>query len=157
MKSMTRVFSVLFLLFATLSFAQQKNEKDYSMYPQKIDGYQQKMIFLKKMSNEDNYRVEIFVGKNAQVDVCNNFFLMGDFQEKDVEGWGYNYYQFSSKGDIGGTLMGCSDNKKVEKTIFAQTLHVRYNSKLPIVVYIPEGYVLKYRIWKADKKLITVN
>jgi cytochrome c-type biogenesis protein CcmH len=28
---------------------------------------------------------------------------------------------------------------------------VRYNSRLPIVVYIPEGYEVRYRFWKAEE------
>ena len=29
---------------------------------------------------------------------------------------------------------------------------IRYNSKLPIVVYAPEGVEVQYRVWKADPK-----
>jgi ecotin len=32
-----------------------------------------------------------------------------------------------------------------------QPLLINYNSKLPVVVYVPEGMDLKYRIWKAGK------
>ena len=34
---------------------------------------------------------------------------------------------------------------------------INYNSKLPIVVYVPDGYSLEYRIWKANDKLILVK
>jgi ecotin len=27
---------------------------------------------------------------------------------------------------------------------------VRYNSKLPVVVYVPEGLEVRYRLWKAE-------
>lgn len=30
---------------------------------------------------------------------------------------------------------------------------LRYNSKLPIVVYTPENVEVKYRIWKAEDKI----
>jgi len=29
----------------------------------------------------------------------------------------------------------------------------RYNSRLPIVVYVPQGVDVKYRVWQADAKL----
>lgn len=29
---------------------------------------------------------------------------------------------------------------------------LRYNSKLPIVIYAPKDMEVKYRIWKADSK-----
>ena len=30
---------------------------------------------------------------------------------------------------------------------------LRYNSKLPIVVYTPDNVDVKYRIWKAEEKI----
>lgn len=29
----------------------------------------------------------------------------------------------------------------------------RYNSKLPVVVYVPDGLEVSYRIWGADEKI----
>ena len=39
----------------------------------------------------------------------------------------------------------------VDKFVSAQPQLVRYNSRLPLVVYAPEGYEVRYRIWKAGK------
>ena len=153
---MTKLFSIVALILTTLSFA-QKSKIDYSMYPKAKTGYEQKVITLKTLPNEDNYSVELFVGKKTAVDTCNNFFLAGNFEEKTVDGWGYNFYQFESNGNVAGTLMGCMNNKTVEKTVHAKSLQTRYNSTLPIVVYVPKGFTLEYRIWKADEKLTTVK
>ncbi|EJN3870404.1 ecotin, partial [Escherichia coli] len=30
---------------------------------------------------------------------------------------------------------------------------LRYNSKLPIVVYTPDNVDVKYRVWKAEEKI----
>ena len=152
-----KVFSVLALLKVMLTFAQKNMKIDYSMYPKAKDGYEQKIITLKTLPNEDNYSVEIFAGKKTLVDSCNHFFLAGVFEQKTVDGWGYDYFNFESNGNVGGTLMGCFDNKSVEKIIHAQSIQTRYNSKLPIVVYVPKGYTLEYRIWKADEKLNLVK
>ena len=27
---------------------------------------------------------------------------------------------------------------------------IRYNSRLPVVVYVPDGVEVRYRIWRAD-------
>jgi ecotin len=27
---------------------------------------------------------------------------------------------------------------------------LRYNSKLPVVIYVPEGFSVRYRTWSAD-------
>lgn len=154
---LTKVFSVLALFIAMVSFAQKNSKTDYSMYPKAKKGYEQKIITLETLPDEDNYKVEIFAGKKTMVDSCNNFFLTGGFEQKTVDGWGYDYYDFESNGNVGGTLMGCFDNKSVEKIVHAQSLQTRYNSKLPIIVYLPKGYTLEYRIWKADEKLNLVK
>lgn len=154
---LTRVFSVLALLMFTISFAQKNNKIDYSMYPKAKDGYEQKIITLKTLPNEENYSIEIFAGKKTLVDTCNNFFLAGSFEQKTVDGWGYDYFNFESNGNVAGTLMGCFDNKSVEKIVHAQSIQTRYNSKLPIIVYLPKGYTLEYRVWKADEKFNLVK
>ncbi|WP_038334833.1 ecotin family protein [Empedobacter falsenii] len=152
-----KVFSLLALLMVMVTFAQKNMKIDYSMYPKAKDGYEQKIITLKTLPNEDNYSVEIFAGKKTLVDSCNHFFLAGSFEQKTVDGWGYDYFNFESDGNIAGTLMGCSDNKSVEKIVHAKSIQTRYNSKLPIVVYVPKSYTLEYRIWKADEKLNLVK
>lgn len=34
---------------------------------------------------------------------------------------------------------------------------VRYNSRLPIVVYVPETVLVRYRIWAAGAELLPVE
>ncbi|MDR5612660.1 MAG: ecotin family protein [Arsenophonus sp.] len=55
------------------------------------------------------------------------------------------------------TLMACPDKKQFKKFV---TTHlgegnniVRYNSKLPIVVYVPNDMAVKYRVWSAPEEL----
>jgi len=53
--------------------------------------------------------------------------------------------------------MACPDKKQSKKFV---TTHlgegnniVRYNSKLPIVVYVPNDIAVKYRVWSAPEEL----
>jgi ecotin len=34
---------------------------------------------------------------------------------------------------------------------------LRYNSKLPVVVYVPNGFEVRYRIWRADESIGKAN
>lgn len=34
---------------------------------------------------------------------------------------------------------------------------IRYNSKLPIVIYLPEGAEVRYRIWTASEEIKAVS
>lgn len=48
--------------------------------------------------------------------------------------------------------MACPDHTKTKKFIAAMLgddAMKRYNSRLPIVVYVPKDVEVKYRIWKA--------
>lgn len=125
-------------------------EKALEAFPAAEKGMVRHVIQVKKQKDESMFQVEIIPGKNMLVD-CNRHTLMGKMEEKDLQGWGYNYYVFSSDGQTRSTLMACNKPKE-NKFVNAQTLLVRYNSRLPIVIYAPEGYEIQYRIWKADKK-----
>ncbi|RLZ11700.1 serine protease inhibitor ecotin [Faecalibacter macacae] len=148
------LFSILSFSSIT-SFAQMK--EDIKMFPKPENGQVQKVIRVEPRENENDYMVEIFVGKKTTVDACNNHFLLGKVEAKDLQGWGYTYYDFTSDGNIAGTLKACIDNKQVEKVVYAQSEKLRYNSRLPIVIYTPEGYEVNYRIWSASTEVKTAE
>ena len=49
------------------------------------------------------------------------------------------------------TMMACPDNTTVEAfvPVRGEGTFLRYNSKLPVVVFVPEGFELRWRIWQA--------
>ncbi len=145
----------LLMMFSLNSFAQNMlyEKLDIKMFPQAKEGYEQVYIQVPKEKNETNFRVEIFVGKEAMLD-CNSHFLMGEMEEKNLNGWGYQYYEVKSKGDIGGTMMACPDMPLKKKFVHLQPQLLRYNSKLPIVIYIPKCFIVKYKIFKAQEKMM---
>ena len=134
--------------------AQEKSET--SMFPKPKEGQKQYIIKLPKKQDESQYKIEVLIGKRETVDKCNQYHLAGKFVSKDLSGWGYTYYDFETQGNIRGTLMACPDGQKVEKLILAPGELTRYNSKLPIVVYAPDGYEVSYKIWSASKKATIV-
>lgn len=146
----------LFSILTTPIFAQSKNN-DIKMFPKAEADQQQKAIRLEPKENEHDYMVEIMIGQKTLTDGCNNYFLMGEIKEQNLDGWGYNYYNFETKGDIASTLMGCINAKSTEKVVYAPSTKVRYNSRLPIVIYTPKGYEVNYRIWSASSVINTAN
>jgi ecotin len=84
---------------------------------------------------------------------CNHHSMMGKIEEKDLQGWGYNYYEVDSKGETMSTLMACLDGKKTKKFVTTPSVLTRYNSRLPIVIYHPENLEVRYRIWSADSNI----
>ncbi|MNH20233.1 Ecotin precursor [compost metagenome] len=53
------------------------------------------------------------------------------------------------------TLMACPDTAKKEAfvPVVGDGFLLRYNSKLPVVVYVPEGVEVRYRIWSASDEV----
>ncbi len=125
---------------------------DISMYPKADANQVRHIIELAPLKNEETAKVEIYLCKEMEVD-CNIHRLEGSLAEKELSGWGYNYYVFETKGKIISTLMNCPDGKLTKKDVVSESKLLRYNSKLPIVVYSPKGYKAKYKIWLASPKV----
>lgn len=148
----------LVALFATISlnaFAQKANpeaKKNLEAYPAATETMNRYVIFLDKKANENNFKVEVIAGKIMEVD-CNKATLIGKLEEKTLEGWGYTYLDFETKGVVATTKMLCPDAKKTKKFVSAQPIMLDYNSRLPIVVYAPKGYDVQYKIWTAGKTI----
>ena len=122
---------------------------DLTAYPAATRGQKRHVIRLPQMQNEDSAKIELIVGKTQQID-CNHHMYGGQLQERTAEGWGYNYYVLDSLGQGATTLMGCPDNST--RTAFVRSSSetiIRYNSKLPVVVYTPEDVELRYRVWRS--------
>lgn len=151
---MKKIFSnltiLILLVSSTLLFAQNM-KVDTSVFPKAQKGYEQFIIEVPHSSLEEdaNKKIEIFVGKYMDVDTCNRHSLMGEFQSKDLQGWGYSYLEFKTKGDAISTMMGCLDNKTVSKFVTGQSYLTDYNGRMPIVIYVPEGYEVRYKIYQA--------
>ena len=124
-------------------------------YPKADKGMKRQVIQLAPEKDESTLKVELLIGQTLEVD-CNRHRLGGELESKTLEGWGYDYYVFDKVSSPVSTMMACPDGKKEKKFITAYLGDdgmVRYNSKLPIMVYTPENVEVKYRIWKAEEKI----
>jgi len=122
-------------------------------YPEAKEGMTRNVIYLPKKDDEDNYKVELLIGKTMAVD-CNNVSIGGKLKTETLKGWGYDYQVIDKLSEPASTMMGCPDNSKTSKFISAylgNDAFIRYNSKLPIVVYAPKDVTVKYRVWAANK------
>lgn len=125
-------------------------------YPAAADGYNRHVIELPAQTNEAEHKVEIIAGKTLEVD-CNQQRLGGQWQEKTVEGWGYSYYELGQVGPAMSTLMACPDGSRKQAfvRVGGEPQLVRYNSKLPLVIYAPKDVEVRYRVWSAAAETST--
>ena len=140
-----------FLLFSTNIFAASDEMKPY---PPAEEGYKRMVIHLQPLANEDNNKLEIIIGKTLKVD-CNRHWFGGQLTEEIAKGWGFPYFILKSVTGPASTLMACPPDQKEQET-FVQVRSdqglLRYNSKLPVVVYVPNDFEVHYRIWTAKEE-----
>ncbi|WP_312396464.1 ecotin family protein [Chryseobacterium sp.] len=153
MKFSKTLMTGLAMMIGMNAFAQKNAEKfaklEIEMFPKAKEGYKQVYIQLPIAKNENDLKVEFFVGAEKMLD-CNKHFMMGEVKTQDLQGWGYTYYDVESKGEVGGTLMGCPDQKLTKQFVNLKPETVRYNSKLPLVFYIPKDMEVRYRVLRPD-------
>jgi ecotin len=121
-------------------------------FPPADEGMVRFVLQVPKHDDESAYRVELIVGKTVEVDERNRYFFGGKIQTETIKGWGFLRYIVSKLGPMTGTLMAIDPNApKVRRfvTLAGEPYLVRYNSRSPIVVYVPEGVEVRYRIWSA--------
>lgn len=121
-------------------------------FPQAEEGMVRYVLQLPKQHDESVLKVELIVGKTVQVDEVNTYFFGGHIEKETIKGWGYQRYTINKIGPMGGTLMAVDPNApKVDRfiTLGGEPYFIRYNSRLPIVVYVPKGVEVRYRIWRA--------
>lgn len=123
---------------------------DLQAYPAATAGQTRHIIRLPTEADEDGLKVELIVGRTLEVD-CNRQMLGGSIDTRTAEGWGYDYFVVSDLGQGASTLMACPDNTRRSAFVRGggEPKLIRYNSRLPVVVYAPSNVEVRYRIWRA--------
>lgn len=122
-------------------------------FPPAEAGMTRYVIDLLKQEDETAFKVELIVGKTVQTDAENRYFFGGTLKTETISGWGFPRYILRELGPLAGTRMAIDpDAPKVERFIQlgGEPQLIRYNSRLPIVVYVPDGVEVRHRIWHAE-------
>ena len=91
------------------------------------------------------------IGKTLETD-CNQHWFGGELTAEDVKGWGYPYYRLTDVKGPAATMMACPGQTPQQRFVQVRTdgQLLRYNSRLPLVVYVPDGFDVRYRVWHAS-------
>lgn len=149
------------LLSMLLGFSTTAEDDKYlKAFPKAEEGMVRYVVQLphKERGEDDDFRVEIFVGKVVLTDGVNNTRISGKIEAKPLKGWGFTYYEVAKFGPVASTLMAVPPGTaKVEKFVAIPSMMIRYNSRIPLVVYVPEGGEVRYRIWSASDTTETAD
>lgn len=134
------------------------NANDTAPYPEAMAGYTRYAIHLPALPDENKARVEVFIGKEMNVD-CNTHSLAATIKQEELKGWGYSYYVVANETKGISTLMACPEGttKKAFVTIYHNLGLLNYNSQLPIVFYVPNDLNVKYRVWQPKEKIMQAD
>lgn len=144
----------LALLFAlSLAAAPALAADNMKAFPPAEPGQARFVIALPPLDDEFAAKLELIVGRTVVVDAHNRHFFGGRLERETIKGWGFDRYVLRKLGPMAGTLMAVDPNApKVERfvALAGEPQLIRYNSKLPVVVYVPTGVEVRYRVWRAD-------
>ena len=130
------------------------------VFPPAESGMVRYVLQLPAQDDESLLKVELLVGQIVQTDAKNRYFLGGKINQQTIKGFGYTIYKVSKIGPMAGTLIAVDPNEpKVDRfiTLGGEPYLIRYNSKLPVVVYVPDGADVRYRIWRTEAEMKTME
>lgn len=121
-------------------------------YPKAPEGMERKVILLphKERGEEDGFQVEIVVGRTIVTDGINRYALGGELREVDIPGWGFTYWEAEGRLDAPLQTRIGGEAEPRPQFVAGPRRMVRYNSRLPLVVMVPAGCEVRWRVWKAD-------
>lgn len=127
-------------------------------FPQAKEGEVRHVIVLEEKGQEEmNYKVELIPGKVVQTDGVNRVRLGLGLEPENLKGWGYTYYRVTGKDHVLSTMMAAPEGSEMSDSfVYGNSLLVRYNSRLPLVIYGPEGVDIRYKVWSAGKEMKSV-
>ena len=149
--TMRAIVSIALVVFVSIPLAFAAD--DMKAFPPAEEGMTRHVINLPKQQDESAFKVELTIGKTIKIDTTNSYFFSGILETETIPGWGYDRYILRSLGTMGGTLMAVDpDVLQVERfiNIGGEARLLRYNSRLPLVVYVPAGVEVRHRIWRAE-------
>lgn len=153
---MKTLFALTFLALAmTAAAATDEAVRNLKAFPPAEPGMKRFVIFVPEKKAEDAFRVQLLVGRTVLTDGVNRQFFGGQLETETIQGWGFDRQILRRLGPMAGTLMAPPPGaKQVERfvTLAGEPQLLRYNSRLPLVVYVPEGVEVRYRVWRADAK-----
>lgn len=151
MRAIKTIATIAFLLWAGSSFSFAAD--NLKAFPAAEEGMTRHVITLPQQTDEADFRVELIIGKTVKIDAANRYFFGGQLETESIPGWGFERYVLRQLGPMTGTLMAVDPAiPRADRfiTLGGEAKLLRYNSRLPLVVYVPHDVEVRHRIWRAQ-------
>lgn len=154
----TRVFIILFWL--SFLFTAVRAAEETPAFPLAGEGVVRFVLPLPSQDDESLFKLELIVGKTVRIDAQNNYSFAGKIEEEKTSGRDGTLYRVTRLGPMTGTLMAVDpETPLVDRfvTLGGNPYFIRYNSRMPVVIYVPEGAEVRYRLWSAGAEIRMVE
>ena len=134
--------------------------KALAAYPLAVDGQVRRVTWLEPSPDgmdESSLSVQLRAGVPAQVDGVNHYHLSGKLKKQTVKGWGFPFYSFVAESGVASTRIKGLAVEAREEIVWAEPELVRYNSRLPLVVYISVHMTLTCRVLKPTSEYLLIS
>ena len=126
-------------------------------FPPADKGMVRYVLHLPKQADESVCQVELLVGRMVETDGVNRYYFVGEIIAlQDFEHWWCSRY-LARPGQLSQTQkLAPLNTPKVNKFVaieYSDYHLLRYSSSSAVVVYVPEGFEVRYRIWRADPEV----
>jgi len=151
--SMTKIWATAVLLLVCAASGGATADDELRAFPPAEEGMVRYVLQLPAQAVESAFKVELIVGKTVEVDERNRYFFGGEIEADTIPGWGFTLYKVRQLGPMAGTLMAVDpEAPQVSRfiTLAGDPYLIRYNSRLPVVIDVPDGVEVRYRIWSAE-------
>ncbi|MCA9178148.1 MAG: ecotin family protein [Planctomycetales bacterium] len=150
------VAGVVAALVGQVSMASAQSPDYLKAFPAAAEGMKRLVIQLphKERGEDEGFRVELFAGKEMLTDGVNRVRLGGQLEAKPLKGWGFTYYEVAKFGPAMSTRIGVPPGTpQVKQFVAIPSITIPYNSRVPLVVYVPADGAVQYRIWTAGEQV----
>ncbi|MFG6446950.1 ecotin family protein [Roseateles sp. BYS180W] len=149
-QSLPRTAALLCLTLGGGLHAQAGNFDVLKPFPAAEPGMRRVVIEMPELPDQRDRRVEVVIGQTLEAD-CNKQHMSAKVERRVLQGWGFDYYVVQELSAPASTQMGCPENQKARREFVSAAPELlralRYNPRLPLVLYVPDNSEVRYRIW----------
>ena len=127
-------------------------------FPTPANGEAKALLDAKLCNDEKSeYKVEVVIEKDLLTDDRREYWLNLDIQHKYVQTYTYEYYEIS-KIEIVSSKPDKKKSAEILRSVKSRPFEVNCNiHKSPLVIYLPYGYSINYRIWTSSNKIKVIS
>ena len=151
------IMTALFCIQFTSSYAALDSDWDAREggFPTPANGMA-KAVLHSRLCNDENfseYKAEVVIEKDLLADDRREYWLNLDIQHKYVDRSTYEFYEISKIELVSSKPDKTKKSDEILRSVKSRPFVVNCNTnKSPLVIYLPYGYSVNYRVWTSLRK-----